>query len=48
MICVIILLQDNTIAYGKAGQGTAAAASPNSVLKTTAELAVIRYDLQFC
>tara|TARA_B100001964_G_C14235720_1_gene602359 strand:- start:307 stop:453 length:147 start_codon:yes stop_codon:yes gene_type:complete len=48
MIYAIILLQDNATTYGKAGQGTATAASLNSVLKTIAELAVKRRDLQFC
>jgi len=48
MIYVIILLQDNAAAYDKADQGTATAASLNFTLKTTAEIDVIKYDLQFC
>ena len=45
MIYVIILLQDNAAACGKANQGTTTAASLNFTLKTTAELTIIKYDL---
>tara|TARA_B110000014_G_scaffold259153_1_gene246440 strand:+ start:1226 stop:1363 length:138 start_codon:yes stop_codon:yes gene_type:complete len=45
MIYVIILLQDNASTYGQDDQGTATAASLKFTLKTTDELAIIKYDL---